>query len=130
VARRSTVLACGGFHPRYGFGGEEHLLAVDMAAMGCGLAYVDDVVAHHQPTDGPRAWQGTSELRNRLWSTWLRRPLPKAIRLTIELTLRRDAGVRALLAALPGLPWIAGERWVVPPHVEVGLRALEELGDP
>jgi GT2 family glycosyltransferase len=34
VARRSAVLACGGFHARFGFGGEEHLLAVDMAAAG------------------------------------------------------------------------------------------------
>ena len=30
VARRSAVLACGGFHERYGFGGEEQLLAIDM----------------------------------------------------------------------------------------------------
>src|SRR5215207_3340243 len=49
VARRSAVLACGGFHPRYGFGGEEHLLAVHLASAGWGLAYVEDVVVHQQP---------------------------------------------------------------------------------
>lgn len=124
VARRSAVLACGGFHPRYGFGGEEHLLAVDMASAGWGLAYVDDVVVHHQPVAGPRAWR-TSELRNRLWSAWLRRPLSRAVRLTILMAVRRDGGGRALLAALPGLRWIAGERRVVPARVEASLRALE-----
>jgi GT2 family glycosyltransferase len=125
VARRSAVLACGGFHPRYGFGGEEHLLAVDMASAGWGLAYVDVVVVHHQPVPGPRAWRGTRELRNRLWSAWLRRPLPRAVRLTIALTVRRGGGGRALLAALPALPWIARERRVVPAQVEAALRALE-----
>jgi len=125
VARRSAVLACGGFHPRYGFGGEEHLLAVDMASAGWGLAYVDDIVVHHQPAPGPRAWRGTSELRNRLWSAWLRRPLRRAVRLTIAMVVCRDGGGRALLAALPGLPWIAGERRVVPARVEASLRALD-----
>jgi GT2 family glycosyltransferase len=126
VARRSAVLECGGFPPRYGFGGEEHLLAVDMASAGWGLAYVDDVVAHHQPMAGPRDWQATSELRNRLWSAWLRRPLPRAVRLTIEMTARREGGVRALLAAMRGIGWVAGERRVVPDHVETRLRSLED----
>lgn len=125
VARRSAVLACGGFHPRYGFGGEEHLLAVDLASAGWGLAYVDDIVVHHQPVAGPRAWRGTTELRNRLWSAWLRRPFPRAVRLTITLTVRREGGARALFAALPGLRWIARERRVVPARVEAALRALE-----
>ena len=125
VARRSAVLACGGFHPRFGFGGEEHLLAVDLASAGWGLAYVEDVVVHHQPVAGPRAWRGTRELRNRLWSTWLRRPLPRAVRVTVATTVRSDGGGRALLAALSGLPWIAGERRVIPARVEAALRALE-----
>ena len=56
IARRSALLEVGGFHPRYGFGGEEHLLAIDLAAAGWQLAYVDDVVAHHAPAPGPRAW--------------------------------------------------------------------------
>jgi GT2 family glycosyltransferase len=126
VARRSAVLACGGFHHRYGFGGEEHLLAVDMAAAGWGLAYVDDVVAHHQPASGPRSWQGGHELRNRLWSTWLRRPLPRAVRLTTTLSFDADGrGLPALLAALRGLSWVLRERRVVPPHVEQSLRLLD-----
>jgi GT2 family glycosyltransferase len=126
VARRSAVLACGGFHARYGFGGEEHLLAVDMAAAGWGLAYVDDVVAHHQPEPGPRVGRATRELRNRLWSTWLRRPLARAARRTIALTLDGNGhGAAALVAAVRGLPWVLRERHVIPDNVERGLRLLE-----
>jgi GT2 family glycosyltransferase len=98
VARRSAVLACGGFHPRYGFGGEEHLLAVDMAAAGWGLAYADQVVAHHEPASGPRGSRADDELRNRLWSTWLRRPLPSVFRVTIAIAVGERSGPRALLA--------------------------------
>jgi hypothetical protein len=127
VARRSTVLACGGFHGRFGFGGEEHLLAVDMAAAGWGLAYVDHVVAHHEPVSGPRSWQGAHELRNRLWATWLRRPLPRAVRLTMALTADGDGrGLPALVAAMQGLSWVLRERRVVPAHVERSLRLLEQ----
>jgi GT2 family glycosyltransferase len=127
VARRSAVLDCGGFHGEYGFGGEEHLLAVDMAVAGWGLAYVDTVVAHHEPVSGPRSGRGTRERRNRLWSAWLRRPLRRAVRLTIALTAdRTGTGVRALVAALQGLPWVLRERRVVSPDVERGLRLLEE----
>jgi len=126
VARRSAVLACGGFHTRYGFGGEEQLLAVDMAAAGWGLAYVDEVVAHHEPEPGPRSWRGKHELRNRLWSTWLRRPFPRAVRQTAALTLDGDGhGVAALIAALQGLPWVLRERHVIPGNVERSLRLLE-----
>lgn len=125
VARSSAVLACGGFHGRYGFGGEEHLLAVDLASAGWGLAYVETIAAHHHPAPGPRKWRRTIELRNLFWSTWLRRPLPRAAYLTLALTRRREGGTRALLAAMRGLPWIVRERRVVPPRVERSLRALD-----
>lgn len=124
VARRSAVLECGGFHRRYGFGGEEHLLAVDMASAGWDLAYVDDVVAHHEPETGSRGSRDVRERRNRLWSAWLRRPLPRAAHLTLA-TARGRSGIPALAGALAGLPWVLRERRVVPAHVERGLRLLE-----
>ena len=56
VVRRSAFLAAGGFHPRYGIGGEEGRLAMALAAAGWQLRYVPDVVAHHHPaTAGARA---------------------------------------------------------------------------
>src|SRR4051794_32357037 len=55
VVRRSAFLEAGGFEARFGVGGEEELLAMDLAAAGWGLAYCKDVVAHHHPTScGPR----------------------------------------------------------------------------
>lgn len=119
------MLACGGFHPHYGFGGEEHLLAVDMAAAGWGLAYADQVVAHHEPATGSRGSRADDELRNRLWSTWLRRPLPSVLRVTIAIAVGERSGARALLAALWGIPWVLNERSVVPMQLERSLRLLE-----
>jgi hypothetical protein len=89
------------------------------------LAYADDVVAHHEPESRPRGWRGTRELRNEIWSTWLRRPLPRALRLTGAVTAQAG-GMRALIAALRGAPWVLRERRVVPPHVEHSLRLLEQ----
>jgi GT2 family glycosyltransferase len=50
VVRRDAFLEVGGFDARLGVGGEEELLALDLAARGWGLAYVDEVVAHHYPS--------------------------------------------------------------------------------
>ena len=126
IVRRDAVLACGGFHPRFGFGGEEALLAMDLASAGWDLAYVDEVVAHHHPAPGPRAWIGAREQRNRLWSTWLRRPLPHAARLTAgQLAGSGAPGRRGLVSALAGIPWVLRERRLLPPQVEQHLRRLE-----
>jgi len=126
IVRRDAVLACGGFHPRYGFGGEEALLAMDLASAGWDLAYVDDVVAHHHPAPGRRAWIGAREQRNRLWSAWLRRPLPHVARLTAgQLAGSGAPGRRGLVSALAGIPWVLRERRLLPPQVEQHLRQLE-----
>jgi N-acetylglucosaminyl-diphospho-decaprenol L-rhamnosyltransferase len=124
VARRSAVLECGGFDARFGFGGEEEVLAIDLASAGWRLAYVDDVVAHHEPTRWPRPERRVRELRNQLWSAWLRWPLRDALRRTATIAADRDGGPRALLAALRGTLWVSAERRRIPPHVAAWLRAL------
>jgi N-acetylglucosaminyl-diphospho-decaprenol L-rhamnosyltransferase len=124
VARRDAVLRSGGFHERFGIGGEEELLALDLAAGGWGVAYVDDVVAHHEPERGPRSTRRRAELRNRLWLAWLRRPLPRALRLTARNVMSRR-GAPALTAALRGLPWVLRERRLLPPHIEQSVRLLD-----
>jgi GT2 family glycosyltransferase len=124
IARREAVLACGGFHPRYGFGGEEELVAIALTAAGWDLAYADDVVAHHEPERGPRRRRDMREARNALWSAWLRRPWPRALRLTARAAIRRG-GLRALAAAARGAPWVLRERRVVPADVERSLRQLD-----
>jgi GT2 family glycosyltransferase len=127
VVRRSAFLEAGGFDPRFGFGGEEELLCIDMTAAGWELAYAEEVVAHHEPAPGTRAGRGPRQVRNQLWSAWLRRPLPGALRRTLALTRGRTGGL-GLRSAVRGLPWVLRERRVVPAHVEGWLRLLEGPG--
>jgi N-acetylglucosaminyl-diphospho-decaprenol L-rhamnosyltransferase len=110
VVRASAYLAVGGFEPRHGVGGEEALLATDLAAAGWRLAYVDALVAHHHPSGiRDRAGRRTTMVRNDLWFAWLRRPLRPALRHTARAAVaaRRDRAARAgVYAALQGLPWV------------------------
>jgi GT2 family glycosyltransferase len=129
VVRRRAYVEVGGFHPRFGIGGEEALLAADLAAAGWDLVYVDDLVAHHHPSPSrDRSARRANTVRNDLWSAWLRRPLPVALRRSAELVAgaRIDAaGRRGVAAALAGLPWVIAERDVVADGVERDLRRLE-----
>jgi GT2 family glycosyltransferase len=131
IVRREAFLAAGGFEPRFGIGGEEQLLALDLAAAGWKLAYVDSVVAHHHPPGtGPQRGRRVTELRNDLWTAWLRRPLRSAVVKTAALTRAAITGGAALapLHALAGLPWVIRERRVVPASVERAARRLEAPG--
>jgi len=129
VVRRSAYLEAGGFAPRAPIGGEENLLAADLAAAGWGLAYVDDVVAHHHPSAvRDRRARRRATIRNDLRFTWLRRPLSTVARHTFRVarSAPRDADARAALAgALGSLPWALRHRRVLPPRVEGDLRALD-----
>ena len=128
VVRRDAFLEVGGFNARLGVGGEEELLSVDLAAGGWGLAYVDEVVAHHYPSpvrdpSGRRRVQ----VRNALWSAWLRRPLGGAARQTARLAalaLHQPGAWSGLLLAMAGLPWVLRERRPVPRDLEAAIRRL------
>lgn len=128
LVRRSAFLQVGGFEPRFEIGGEEELLALDLASAEWGLQYVDEVVAHHHPSrsrDPSRRQR--REMRNALWSTWLRHPLPAALSRSVHVLTEapRDAtSARALAEALRGLPWVMRRRRKVPPPVEAMLSRL------
>jgi N-acetylglucosaminyl-diphospho-decaprenol L-rhamnosyltransferase len=121
-------MAVGGFHPRLFLGGEEELLGADLAAAGWAMVHDPELVVHHQAStvrDPLRRQQG---IRNTIWFSFLRCPLPSALRRTARLlvTLPRDRVTAGALAeAAAGLPWVWRERRVVPPHVEAGYRLLE-----
>jgi GT2 family glycosyltransferase len=129
VVRRSAFLTVGGFHVRFGIGGEEELLAIDLAAAGWTLAYVSEVVAHHFPSPiRNRQARQQIVLRNALWATWLRRPWASAARRTAQLAgpAVRDAQLRpAIIHALRGLPWILRERRATPSALDSALRVVE-----
>lgn len=129
MVRRRVFLHVGGFEPRLFLGGEESLLAIDLAAAGYALAYVDEIVVHHHPS--PRRELGRRRrllLRNALWCAWLRRPAATALRLTLA-TARAHATdpalAPALASAVTGLSWIVRHRRVVPVEIEEALRLLD-----
>jgi GT2 family glycosyltransferase len=143
VVRRSAFLAAGGFSLRYGIGGEEELLALDLRRQGWQLSYCDEVVAcHHPVASAPvagRAWRDPAprrrrQARNALWTAWLRRPLGAAA----GLTRRTAAGARhaplrqGLLDAAAEWRWLLTERRPVPPAIEADLRLLARMagGEP
>jgi GT2 family glycosyltransferase len=133
VVRRSAFLAVGGFALRYGIGGEEELLALDLAAAGWGLSYCAELVAHHHPSTlrPPAAERRRHQTRNALRSAWLRRRPVGALRRTVELAsgMRSDAAVvgGALADAIGDLGWIARDRRPIPPPLERRVRLLSPV---
>ncbi|WP_432544221.1 glycosyltransferase family 2 protein [Kineococcus sp. SYSU DK002] len=130
VVRRSAFLAVGGFSRRLWLGGEEELLAADLAAAGWELCYLEDLQIHHQASVlRESARRRRDGIRNTLWFTWLRRPLPTAARRTRDVVRSLPAdrtSARGVLDAVAGLPWVLRERRVLPPHAEARFAALED----
>ena len=128
IVRREAFRQAGGFHELAGFGGEETLLAMDLAAAGWGLSYVEEVVAVHHPSPvrHPEA-RRAHELTNTLLRSWLRLPLRDAVGATRDglaeagntPASRRTVG--RMVRALPGL---VRQRQVAPASV---LRDLDTL---
>jgi GT2 family glycosyltransferase len=128
VVRREAYLATGGFHPLLFFGGEETLLAYDLAARGWAVTHCPDVVAHHHPDPAPRVGRPARMLRNELLTAWLRRPLPHALARTRALAAdaRFDPSARqALRQTLTRLPAALRARRPLPPHLERAARTLD-----
>lgn len=130
VVRRAAFLEVGGFDARLGVGGEEELVSVDLATRGWGLAYVEEVVAYHHPSPSrDPSGRRRVQLRNALWSAWLRRPLGGAARQTAHLTtlaIHQPGTWPGLLLAIHGLPWVLRERRPIPHELETALRTLTD----
>ncbi len=105
----------GGFSPRLWLGGEEELLALDLAARGWWMCWAPDVVVEHAPSASrdPRRRRQLG-IRNTLWTAWLRRPLLSALRRT-----------GTLLGSVPRTGLGAAGASGGPPEVERGLLLLE-----
>jgi GT2 family glycosyltransferase len=123
VVRRDAYTGVGGFSRLLFFGGEEHLLALDLAATGWQLVFAEDVVAWHDPAgpDRPTAARWALQTRNDVLVDWLRRPLPVALGATGRLArraLREPAARQALAGVLMRLPAALRLRRPVPAEVE------------
>ncbi|WP_280472878.1 glycosyltransferase family 2 protein [Nocardia asiatica] len=127
--RVSAFREVGGFSRRLWFGGEEELLALDLAARGWWMCWIEDMLIHHEPS---RSRDSTRRrrlgIRNTLWTLWLRRPASSAARRTAVVLRSAPPDLTtaaAVFETLRGLPWVLRERRVLPPQVEAGLVRLE-----
>ena len=129
VARRQAYLAAGGYSRLLFIGGEEELLAYDLASKGWAISYRADVVARHWPSpvrDARR--RRKQEIRNRTLVAWLRRPLPRAAGDTVRLArtaVRDPVAGRALTETVLKLPAALLRRRLLPAQVEADIRLLE-----
>lgn len=129
VLRVDAFRAVGGFSPRLWLGGEEELLAADLAADGWELCYLEDLTVHHAASAArDRSRRARDGVRNTLWFTWLRRSGPAVARRSWAvlrgLPLTREAWL-GVLDAVRGLPWVLRDRRPLPAEVEARFRALE-----
>jgi GT2 family glycosyltransferase len=126
VVRRSAFLAAGGFDDVVFFRGEEERLALDLVTRGWGLAYVDDVVAHHHPSASRDPQAGKRRIaRNDVLTAVMRRPWPVVAGRALQAVRSGRAGRAGVVQALARTPRALVHRDVVPPHVEAARRLLD-----
>jgi GT2 family glycosyltransferase len=123
VVRRDAYCAVGGFSRLLFFGGEEHLLALDLAAAGWQLVFAEELTAWHDPAgpDRPSPQRWALQTRNDVLVDWLRRPLPVALTSTARLArraIREPAARRAVSGVVRRLPTALRQRRPVPAEVE------------
>jgi GT2 family glycosyltransferase len=125
VVRRDAYLEAGGFDDVVFFPGEEERLALDLAARGWGLAYVDGLVVHHHPSPArDRGARRALVARNRVLTAVMRRPWSVVARLVVALARDGSAGVRGVAQAVPRLPGALRARRPLPARVERQRRML------
>ncbi|MBY6538542.1 glycosyltransferase [Rhodococcus sp. BP-349] len=130
MIRVAAFRRVGGFCEKMWLGGEEELLALDLAAAGWWMVWEEGMVIEHEPSvsrDSTRRRQ--LGIRNTLWTLWLRRPVRSALRRTVAVVRsapRDRTTASAVWEAMRSAGWVARERTVVPPSVERGLVLLEE----
>ncbi|MEV2256553.1 glycosyltransferase [Streptomyces sp. NPDC050147] len=131
VARRQAFLEAGGYHRVLFFGGEETLLAYDLAARGWGVTYEPSVTAHHHPDPRTRPGRSAVQRRNALLTAWLRRPFTVALRGTAHLAAAAARGERDAATALKGvltrLPAALHAREPLPAPIESAARLLDRV---
>jgi GT2 family glycosyltransferase len=122
VVRRHAFLQAGGYEAKLFIGGEEALLALDLAVRGWSLVYSDRLTVRHYPSalrDG--AARQRLLLRNRLWVAWLRRAPLAALRISVQAAaaaLHARPARDGFIDALRGLAWALRNRRAVPLRVE------------
>jgi GT2 family glycosyltransferase len=126
LVRTEAFTAVGGFDPVVRFPGEEERLALDLAAAGWGLAYVDDVTVHHHPStsrDAPSTRQA-GIWRSRVLTALMRYPVRDAAGQLTRAARAGHPGWRGLVGAVPRVPAALRRRRVLSDSVMAGVREL------
>jgi GT2 family glycosyltransferase len=126
LVRTEAFNAAGGFDPVVRFPGEEERLALDLAAAGWGLAYVDRVTVHHHPSTSrePNPVRQAGIWRSRVLTALMRHPLRDLGGQLARAARAGRPGWRGLAGALPRVPAALRARRVLPRHVMDGVRVL------
>ncbi|WP_242611075.1 glycosyltransferase family 2 protein [Blastococcus saxobsidens] len=130
MVRTEAFLQVGGFDRVVRFPGEEERLALDLAAAGWGIAYVDEVTVHHHPSPRRSApeHRRAAIWRSRVLTAVMRQPAPEVGRVVLRALRTGTAERRGLVHALPDVPAALRARRPVPEQVRADLRLL--AGDP
>jgi GT2 family glycosyltransferase len=126
LVRTEAFEAVGGFDPVVRFPGEEERVALDLAAAGWGLAYVDEVTIHHHPSprrDAPGRRQAAI-WRSRLLTALMRLPAGDVVRQIGGAVRTGRPGLEGMVRALPDVPAALLRRRTVPAEVHADLRTL------
>ncbi len=126
LVRTEAFTAAGGFDEVVRFPGEEERLALDLAAAGWGLAYVDSVTVHHHPSTHrePSATRQSGLWRSRVLTALMRYPLRDVAGQLLRTVRAGRVGWRGLAGALPRVPAALRNRRVLPRRVMDGVREL------
>lgn len=128
LVRTEAFLDVGGFDDVVRFPGEEERLALDLAAAGWGLAYVDAVTVHHHPSprrsDPVRRQAGI--WRSRVLTALMRHPAGELPGLLAAAARAGRPGVEGLVRALPDVPAALRRRRPLPHRLRAELRLLRE----
>ncbi len=130
IVRKAAFLQVGGFNRRFGVGGEEEVVALDMLRRGWQLAYREDLVAYHHPSAQRNVRRRQRhQVRNALWAAWLRRPASSALNVTWRIassSVKEGPGRSGILDAVRGLPWVLPARNPIPRSIDLRVQLAEE----
>ena len=129
IVRTGIFKQVGGYSPHMYFGGEEEMLAWDVAASGWGISYCEDIIAYHYPSSSrDLAFRVRLSTRNKILRAWLRRPISLAIKKTLIPALdsrEPSASLLGWLQAVASIPGMIAHRKEVPGWLEAQIVELE-----
>ncbi|WP_221934891.1 glycosyltransferase family 2 protein [Georgenia yuyongxinii] len=132
MVRTEAFRAAGGFDSLVRFPGEEERLALDLAARGWALTYVDDAVVHHHPSPirhGPAARQRAVS-RSSLLTAVMRLPWRQVAARTLHAVKAGGPRRAGVVSAARDLPAALRMRRRVPGAVVAQLALLEGSAGP